>query len=649
MNALVDLLSLLLTIIIVLAAAYLPGYLAVRALRGTRPLALAAAPALGAALAGVSALAAAQLGMRWSLLPFLLGASLLVLGAWGLARVGILLPETALVERSSPRRRRPWVAIWLAGAIAVAIAPIAVQMRRPGAVLERWDTLYHLTALQRIRETGTASSLDLGSVSNTAGDATAYPAGFHALAALVPGIPTPIILNGAVLGLATVPWILGIALLAKTLYPKISWASSAAALVAVLIPATPLNLWVHLSPIPNLTGFAFLPGALAAGVALWGSLLPRMVALPGAPSSPFWKTAGPSLLLIAVAGLGLGLLHPNVAVTALILLTILTAMTGAPHMRGRPVLALIPIAAAAPVIVLHTTPLGSTVTGFVGGLQVPLWTALGEIVLGLHTVWPMALGVVIAALWWPGLVASFRSPERWIGVAWAGFAVLYLDAAVDSPLDLSALFYRGQDRLSMPLAMLSAVLVIPGLQRWARVLRRRAADGSRAPLALPVAIALVVFACAAALTSIPVRSDNAAKNFAAEYGGRGRFLQQDELATWAEFSRDLDPEKKVLGSPFSGASHMYALHGQPAYLPVAGLSLTTADRNVIRSVPLAAASPAHCQNFLDRDIGYVYQEVRPYQFSPVYSPIDQDASGLGTVLFETDHSRLIEIDCTGSG
>src|SRR5690625_5500914 len=95
--------------------------------------------------------------------------------------------------------------------VRLVLAAIFYQAGRADAVLERWDTLYHLSALQRIRETGTASSLDLGSVSNSAGDPTPYPAGFHALASLVPGVEVPVLLNGAVLALATVAWVLGIA------------------------------------------------------------------------------------------------------------------------------------------------------------------------------------------------------------------------------------------------------------------------------------------------------------------------------------------------------------------------------------------------------------------------------------------------------
>src|SRR5699024_12635933 len=54
--------------------------------------------------------------------------------------------------------------------------------------------------------------------------------------------------------------------------------------VATLIPASPLNLWIHLSPIPNLIGSAVLPGALAGAASLWSALLPRWV--PRAPDRP---------------------------------------------------------------------------------------------------------------------------------------------------------------------------------------------------------------------------------------------------------------------------------------------------------------------------------------------------------------------------
>ncbi|WP_304502154.1 DUF6541 family protein [Brachybacterium sp. FME24] len=631
--------SLILTILVVLAAAYLPGYAAARMLDGSRLLALALAPALAAAIAGVGAIAAAFVGLSWSLLPFVLAAALLVAAAYGLRRLGVRLPSTVLDGALAPRRAVPAAGAWIGGAVAVAIAPIAIQAGRADAVLERWDTLYHLSALQRIRETGIASSLQVGAVSNTEGDPAFYPAAFHALATLVPGVTTPTLLNGTVVALAVVPWILGIALLARTLFAEVPWAPCAAAIAAALIPATPLDLWIHLSPVPNLSGFAALPGVLAAAAALWTSLLPRISLRPAIAS------AG----AIGLAGLGLGLLHPNVAVTALIVLAVLTAVTAFSSWRRRPALIAVPVLALLPVALLSYTPLGAQITGFNGGLEVSWWLALGEIALGLLTVWPMALGVMLAVLWWPGLVTAFRdAPHRWLAVSWVVIAVIYLDAALDSPLNLSALYYRGQDRLSMPLAMLSAVLVVPGLQVWARVLGRgrdRRPDRPSRTGVRPVTVVLVVTAVIATLASIPARSDNAAKNLAAQYPGRGRYLQVEERALFEQYRPQMDASGTVLASPFSGAAHLYALFGQDVRLPVAGMSYTDLDRDLIYATEDAATNPANCRLLEENGIAYVYQERRPYNYHKTSDSVNYAGPDLGTVLFETDHSRMIEIDC----
>src|SRR5690606_13107636 len=241
-------------------------------------------------------------------------------------------------------------------------------------------------------------------------------------------------------------------------HPHLAWAPAVAAVLAALIPGTPLNEWIHLSPIPNLTGFAALPGLLAGAVMLFAPLL-------RGPGARTWVLVA---VLRGTGGLGLLLTHPNTAVMALLLLAVLTAH-GAVRER-RWVLALLPLLLLVPVTVLQLTPLGGMVTDFTGGLKVPWWTGVGEVVLGLHTVWPMALGVVIALAWWPGLVRCTRDARAWVVAGWVIVVVLYLDAAVDSPLNLSVLFYRGQDRLTMPLAMLSCVLAVEGLAWWRRFL-----------------------------------------------------------------------------------------------------------------------------------------------------------------------------------
>lgn len=638
----------------VLILQVLPALVSIRLLGGSWLLAFALAPACGFGLAGVAAILAHGIGVRWGVLPYVVSAAAVVIIAGLLRHAGIRLPVTPVLQgRLMPRRTVPGAPVWLLGAAAVAIIPIARAARwRPDAVLERWDTLYHLSALQRIRETGAGSSLTLGSVSNTVGNVTPYPAAFHDLVSVVPWVPVPILLNGATLTLAVVPWALGIALLSRATHPGLPWAPFAGAILALLVPAAPLNEWIHLSPIPNLTGFATLPGFLAGTLALWRSVLGDDVsALPRTARGFISSTAGVGI--IAWGGVGLTLVQPNVAVTALLIMAALTGADAVRTRRSAPLLIVIPLLLLVPVAVLAWTPLGSAVTEFVGGLQVPWWNALGEVTLGLWTVWPMSLGVAIALLWWPGLVRCLRGERRWLALAWAVLVVLYLDAAVDSPLNLSVLFYRGQDRLSMPLAMVSCVLAIAGLQVWRGAIRRGltgASSGISGARRGAVAAVLVIAAVAVTLGSIPTRSDNAAKNLDPDYPGRGRFLQADERTEFARVASTLDSSSTMLASPFSGGAHMYALHGQQVRFPVAGTSLRHRDILVIHAAADAATDPHACA-FLNRwGIRYVYQDRISYQYDSRFEPLDRDLTGIGPVLMRTSHSTLYEVNCDpGSG
>src|SRR5699024_4456513 len=93
--------------ITVLAAAYLPGFAAVRLLGGSRWLALALAPALGAAVAGTAAIAAALVGLRWLLVPFLHGTAVLLVVRLGLRGLDGAAPDRAAARHRPGRSARP--------------------------------------------------------------------------------------------------------------------------------------------------------------------------------------------------------------------------------------------------------------------------------------------------------------------------------------------------------------------------------------------------------------------------------------------------------------------------------------------------------------------------------------------------------------
>lgn len=653
-----NLLWFLLSSSVLLVALYVPSWVTLRLLGAHRWLALAGAPAFSAAVGATTAIAVEPIGVPWGLLPYSIAHLLLMVVAWLLRRSGWQLPSPSWSTAGpllGPRVTGPAL---LSAAIATALVPIASAFGRADGILERWDTLYHLNQLRRIRDSGDASSLTFGQIASTTGDPAMYPAAFHDLASLDFFSPIPVALNAAAASLAIVPWCLGLAVLARVLWPRYWWSGLMAACAGALAPAAPVNEWIHLSPIPNLTGVAMLPGFLACAYVWWISI---------ASPSPGSGCDGarfqvPSIVLTAgvlgFLGAGLTFMQPNVAVSALLFLAALCACTGALNSRAT---AGIRVAATflvglflLPLALLTWTPLGSQVTHFSGGLAVSGVQAVGELVLGLLTVWPMPMGVILAALWWPGLVRSCRRGHLWVAAAWLIFAVLYLDAAVDSSLHLSILYYRGQDRLSMVLALLGSLLVVPGIAAWADFLRGTSmADGrdrgaSHGMARISLRWILIATLIVGTVLSWPFRATNASLNATMEHPTRGRFLQADELAAFAEHADDIRGHGAILASPFSGASHMYAIHDMEVRFPVAGMVLTQTDGNLIASAELAADSPVHCQALKDHGIGFVYQDVMPYQHVQQYALLLRDLGNLGPEVFTTSHSRLIKVECHGT-
>lgn len=663
---LIDLLLFIAAIASTLVLAYLPGYMCIRILRGSPLLAAAFAPAIGMAIAGLAAVGASLVGLRWGLMPFGLGCVGLMAVCAVARGAGVTLPHTrleaSLFAFGSKRHVRAR-SVALLAALAICLVPLFIVARGPAAILERYDALFHLNALAFIRDRGDGSALSLNALTRTDLSAASYPAGFHDLASLVPIPSIPIALNGSVLALAVVPWIVGNALLAAVVFPRVRWAGPTAAIGAALIPASPVNLWIHLSPIPNLVGFAILPGLLAAAYALWltledatephapsGILSTRTSKTPH-PLSGWRKVASWVRPLVCMGGVaflalvGLALLHPNTAVTLLLLLGVLSAVRILRSPRQLRVLWVVPLLALAPYFAVAFTPIGARATGFSGGLKVPMSTALGEVFFGLLTVWPMPLGVAMALVWLPGIVVSVIRGERWLVACWAAVAILYLDAAVDSPLNLSALYFRGQDRLSIPLAMLSIALMIPGIELMSAWLHKTVVGRDRGRAALVQGTAFVL-ALAAALSSIPFRDADAAKNLQPEYPGRGRFLQPGEHQEFASALPKMDPNLSILASPYSGAAHMYALEDANVYFPVAGMALSKKDRAVINAVPLAAFDADACALLEEAGIGYVYQERDLYQYDPAFNSLNMPLTAPpGPTVFETEHSRLVKVDC----
>src|SRR5699024_12625184 len=92
----------------------------------------------------------------------------------------------------------------------------------------------------------------------------------------------------------------------------------------------------------------------------------------------------------------------------------------------------------------------------------------------------------------------------------------------------------------------------------------------------------------------------------------------------------------------------YWLLGPAVRLPVAGMAYSDRDRDLLCAVGEAATDQQACALLEDTGLRYGYQEHRPSQFHRPSDSVNRGTEALGRVLFETDHSRMIEIDC-GTG
>lgn len=634
-----------------LALAYLPGTALARAAGVDRRTSAAVAPAVTAAVFGVGAVAVGLIGIRWNLATALL-ATMLAGGALVALRLLISRARTASRARRAPDlapsgpsaesevpllvHRGPSLAV-LAVAATLAVAPILMSFSAPGQPLQRWDALFHQSALQSIRDTGFGSTLSFASLSTTDGSGGIYPAAYHDIVALVPWAPTTILLNAATLVLALVPWVHGIMFLARRLWPRLSWAPLAAGTAALIAPAIPLSEWIHLAAIPNLVASAFLPGVLGALVTGFRALRFRLAGHHDSSVSPL-------VIISMVAAVGLGLTHPNVFL-ALCLLTAAAALGATlEQWRRRPRLArfcaLVAVLSATAVSAIAAVPASGAAGSFVGGLQISPVRAIGELTTGLLTVWPMATGVLVWILGYFGLWALLRRGTFLLVLALLVPLVLYLDAAIDSPLRLSALWYSGQDRVSLLLTLMVCLLVVPGLAHLHRLLHRVSLPSRRILQGVGLAACLLV-----AVSTIGPRLEYAERNLDLDRIGRARYFDTEEYAMLQEVGATMDTDKVLLTSPFSGGAHLFAMTGQEVRFPAAGMNPTAYDAQLMHDVLAAPEDPAACRRLEEANIGYVYAERRPYNVGGNFVLLDQASPALGTVIGSTDHSMMIEIDC----
>lgn len=535
--------------------------------------------------------------------------------------------------------------ISIAGALAVVLGTTLGAIGNVDAYLQRWDAVFHLAAVRRIAETGSASSLTLGSLAYGDARPAPYPAGWHAFASLLPGSPTAQATIAALLATG-IAWVLGAAVLARTLFPHqagalgVSVAGTAAVLAAV-VTISPISLWIGWGHIPNAAGLAMVPAVVAFGIR-W---------LRGEGAHPPHRARAVLLggAILATGLIGIALTHPNALLAAGVLLT--PAVIAATWRLSRDqwqrgahasaTLAPLTLVAAGGLAVglLAADPLMQTVAAYTEGEPLTAIEATGDVIFGRYRLWtPQESGAALAALTLVSALWAIRRrailPVAMLALAW----LLYIDAASGGAWVISRPWYTSPARISVIVAIIAVPLAASGALRIIVWVRDRLDVAG--PILTPSVAATLLLAVA--VPGLGVRADSIPPRFDAAPGHPPQFVTTGEIAMIADL--DIPAGSTVLGNPFSGVASAYGLVGLPAVFPVANQVWSADQRTVMENLDSLAGGEAEvCDAVARLGVGYLYQDTAPYQASPRYAQLDELEVPGAVVIAQGDTARVLQL------
>lgn len=559
---------------------------------------------------------------------------------WGLPAIAVTTVSasvTALAVRFLAARRRragaktalhaagpagsgdgsPWSGT-AAALIGVAIGGLLIAWRfihmfhYPQNISQTFDGIFHLNAVEYIQQTGNASSLTIGQLTNPEATTAFYPAAWHALISLLAdtGISVPEAINVGNILIAGLLWTSGCVFLVSRIIGTRTIALLFTGVLSAAFSAFPYLMVDFGVLYPNLLAIALMPACLALAVSVAGA---GQAPLPGR-----WM----SFVVLGLILPGMLLAHPSTLISFLAL-TLPLAAWGLVALwkalddrkNARYLLAFTSLLYLGAVFLLwknvRPDPAGSTWEPIESAAQ-----AAGEAFLSAPIGRPVP--VVVAFLTFAGIVYCARNLRRfwWLlgsffiscmlfvivaGFPWGDVRSAFTGVWYNDPYRLAALL----PVLGLPMAAVGAWAVTDAI--WNRIIARAGSSNMRLPLRpAGVGAAAVVLLLLASTTqgkSIDAAQASGAVNYILSEDSP--LLSTDEAELLERVPDQVPEDAMVVGSPWTGAALVYALAGRQTLMPHTFYTLTDDGRTIVESLDDVTEDLSVCTAVQDLNAFYV--------------------------------------------
>ncbi len=427
---------------------------------------------------------------------------------------------------------------------------------------QTYDNIFHLNATRFILDELNASPYHVGTVSDFSGAPVFYPAGWHALVAIVSqlsGASIPLAINAVTIVIAAGVWPLGALLLTRTLFPNTTALTIATGVVAASVSGFPILLLEWGVLYPMLLGFAMVPAVLAL----------TMAVVSTAETKPATNLA---FTLIALLGAlpALALVHPG-SLVAWLVFSVPVVITGAivacnTHRKPLPIVGVVGglgvylalvyklIEVLRPPVETRTWPIDRRMREAVVDIltldlaySTPLYIAAFLVLAGIvfalvrHT----AASITAIALWGVGAMLFF-----------------FVTSAPWQELRdfLTGSWYNNTPRIVALLTIVAVPLAAYGLSRaWEMLVHGLKLDGDdqgAKRIGLGAAATIVVLAILQ-LTVMPSVIGQAQISY--RISDDSLLISTDELALINRLGDHVPEGARIAGSPWTGTALAYAL------------------------------------------------------------------------------------------